>query len=77
MKFEITSLNKTTTLSQKQVDILEHTAHRAAGGYFCGDSPDMQVLVKLNLMSSAGHKPGVPDEYFELLPRGLQFVKAL
>ena len=73
---EVVEMRKTTSLTQSQVDILEHTAHRAAGGFFCGDSPDMQVLVKLNLMYLAGRKGGVPDDYFQLAPKGLSFIKA-
>ncbi len=74
---EVQELRTKTTLTRSQADILEHIAQRAAGGFFCGDSPDMQVLVKLNLMYSAGRKVGVPDEYFQLSPKGLSFVKAL
>ena len=57
-------------LTNNQRDILDHTAHRAAGGFYCGDSKDMQVLVQLGLMVSAGKKSFVVDEYFKLTFEG-------
>ena len=57
-------------MNTEQRSILEHTAHRAAGGLFCGDSPDMQALVEEGLMDSVGRKPGVPDEYFRITGKG-------
>lgn len=57
-------------LNAEQRAIMEHTQARAAGGFYCGDSPDMQQLVKLGLMESAGHKSFVPDEYFRLTSAG-------
>ncbi len=59
-------------LTANQYDILDHTALRAANGFFCGDSEDMQILVGLGLMRSAGTKPSVPDEYFSITPLGKQ-----
>jgi len=57
-------------LNQEQLAILNHTAHRAAGGFYCGDSPDMQVLVAAGLMVSAGRKAFVKSEYFRLTGKG-------
>jgi len=57
-------------LNREQLDILDHTEHRAAYGLFCGDSPDMQELVKDGLMVSAGRKSFVPDEYFRITGKG-------
>jgi hypothetical protein len=62
-------------LTRNQREILDHTAHRAAGGYYCGDSGYMQALVQLGLMVSAGKKPGVPDEYFRLTEAGRKALK--
>lgn len=63
-------------LTKKQVSILDHTAHRAAGGLYCGDSPDMQGLVALGMMVSAGRKSFVPDEYFRMTGKGREALKA-
>ncbi len=57
-------------LTVEQIEILDHTARRAAGGLFCGDSADMRVLVANGLMESAGCKPFVLDEYFRLTDKG-------
>jgi hypothetical protein len=46
-------------LNREQLAILDHTAHRAAGGFYCGDSPDMRALVAAGLMESAGRIGGV------------------
>jgi len=62
-------------LSKEQVEILKHTNSRAAGGFYCGDSPDMQELVKLGLMELAGRKSFVPDPYFRLTKQGSQTVQ--
>ena len=37
-------------LTEEQKVILRHTAERAAGGLYCGDSPDMPVLLRAGLM---------------------------
>ncbi len=58
------------SLNREQVEILEHTAHRAAAGLFCGDSLAMQQLVELGLMEPAGRKSFVPDPYFRITLRG-------
>ena len=57
-------------LNKEQMEILDHATHRAADGFYCGDSPDMQVLVAAGLMKSAGRKPFVPDEYFSITRKG-------
>lgn len=61
---------RTQPLTTEQVQILHHTAERAAQGFYCGTSPDMERLVALGLMKFAGYKGGVPDPYFELTPAG-------
>ncbi len=62
-------------LNNEQRDILDHTANRAAQGLYCGDSPDMQSLVKHGLMVSAGRKSFVPDEFFSITTKGKQALK--
>ena len=57
-------------LTNNQREIIEHTAHRAARGFYCGDSEDVQKLISLGLMVSAGRKPFVSDEYFKLTDAG-------
>ena len=58
------------SITKSQKEILEHTAYRAAGRMYCGDSVDMQVLVDIGLMVSAGRKGFVDDEYFTLTGAG-------
>ena len=62
-------------LNTEQVAILDHTAHRAAGGLYCGDSPDMQKLVEMGLMVSQGRKSFVPDEYFRMTGKGREALR--
>ena len=65
--------------NEEMMEILKHT-EKNNSGLFCGDSPDMQKLVKLELMESAGRKSSVPDEYFRLTPSWrikLNEIKAL
>lgn len=57
-------------LTREQRDILHHTVHRAAGGFYCGGGKDMDVLVSRGLMRSAGRKSFVPDEYFAITVAG-------
>ncbi len=62
-------------MNREQRDIMEHTATRAANGLYCGDSPDMQMLVADGLMVSAGRKSFVPDEYFRLTSKGREVLR--
>jgi hypothetical protein len=57
-------------LNKKQVEILDHTARRAANGRYCGDSPNMQALVAAGLMVSLGKAAWCPDEYFGITKEG-------
>ena len=57
-------------LTQNQMAILDHTNHIAANNHYCGDSEDMQALIKLGLMQSIGRKSFVPDEYFTITAAG-------
>jgi len=63
-------------ITNKQREILDHTAHGAAGGFYCGDSVDMQVLVRMGLMVSMGKKSFCPDEYFALTAAGRKTLSA-
>lgn len=60
----------TEELTREQVSILDHTIHRAAGGFFCGGGKEMDGLVANGLMVSAGRKSFVPDEYFRITTKG-------
>ena len=62
-------------LTTNQKEILDHTAYRAVGNLYCGDSEDMQELVRLGLMESAGKKSFVPDEYFKITALGRKALK--
>lgn len=57
-------------LTKAQVSILRHTKHHAAGGFYCGGSPDMDKLVEAGLMEYAGRKSFVPDPYYKLTVAG-------
>jgi len=62
-------------MNAEQVAILDHTAHRAAGGLYCGDGPDMQALVEAGLMESAGCKSFVPDPYYRMTGKGREVLR--
>ncbi len=62
-------------LSKEEKSILTHTRDAAPAGRFCGDSPEMQHLVSLGLMESAGRLSFVPDEYFRLTAEGQRAVR--
>lgn len=57
-------------LSKKHYEILNHTEFNAAGGRYCGDSPEMQELVAAGLMRSLGKVSWCPDEYFQITKEG-------
>jgi hypothetical protein len=65
------------SLNKEQIEIMKHTAYAAAGAMYCGDSPDMQQLVKAGLMVSCGKKSFVPDEYFRMTAKGNEYLLAL
>ena len=62
-------------LTKEHISIMEHTRDRAAGGLYCGDSPQMQELVTEGLMACAGRKSFVPDPYFQLTSKGREALK--
>ena len=62
-------------LNREQYEIMEHTEKRTANGLFCGDSADMQALVKEGLMECAGRKSFVPDPYFRLTAKGREALR--
>jgi hypothetical protein len=64
------------TLSKNHIDIMQHTRDRAAGGFYCGDSKEMQELVTAGLMEFAGMKSFVPDKYFKLTRAGREALQA-
>lgn len=57
-------------LNNEQIEILHHTVHRAAGGFYCGGSKEMDELVQLGLMEYAGRKSFVPDPYYKITTAG-------
>lgn len=62
-------------MRRELLDILDHTVHRAPGGMYCGDSAEMQELVKLGLMASAPRASFVPDPYFRITDMGRTQLK--
>jgi hypothetical protein len=63
-------------LTPIQISILEHTLHRAAGGYYCGGGPDMDALVAAGLMEYAGRKSFVPDPYYTITSKGCEALRS-
>jgi hypothetical protein len=61
---------KMSEITNEQREILYHTEHRAAAGFYCGGGKDMDALVAAGLMESAGRKSFVPDEYFRITSKG-------
>ena len=62
-------------LTAEQRSVLEHTAHRAAGGMFCGDDPERLGLVDAGLMELAGRKSFVPDPHYRITPAGREALR--
>lgn len=62
----------TMELTKEHIEIMSHTRDRAAGGYYCGDSPEMKELVAAGYMAEAGYKGFCPDPYFILTRQGRQ-----
>ena len=61
-------------LTKEHVEILKHTAYRAARRMYCGDSPEMRELAEAGYMRSAGTAAWCPDEYFTITPNGLTML---
>lgn len=59
-------------MTKNQRDILDHTLHRATNRQYCGDSADMQELVKLGLMIDVGKKGFCSDKFFQITGAGKQ-----
>lgn len=57
-------------LNREQIAILDHTEHRAARGLYCGGGKEMDALVVLGMMESAGRAAWCPDEYFRITGKG-------
>jgi hypothetical protein len=69
---------KSCGLNREQVSILDHTMHRAAGGLYCGDGPDMDALVDSGLMAYAGRKAFVEWPYYKITEAGRKaFMEAM
>ena len=63
-------------LTREQRDILYHTEHRAAGGFYCGGGKEMDALVTAGLMEYAGKKSFVPDPYYKITSKGRAALRA-
>lgn len=69
-------MNTAHVITSEQREILHHTEHRAAGGFYCGGGKDMDALVAAGLMESAGRKSFVPDEYFKITSKGRAVLRS-
>lgn len=86
VQLELNNLSKMNTatsqktsdiaLTREQIDILHHTEHRAAGGFYCGGGTAMASLVAAGLMQSVGRKSFVPDDYFCITSAGRAALRA-
>ncbi len=63
-------------VTPNQYEILYHTEHRSAGGFYCGGGPDMDVLVASGLMEYAGRKSFVPDAYYRITSKGRDILRS-
>lgn len=63
-------------ITNEQLEILRHTAYRAAGGLYCGGGADMDRLVRNGFMRCVGWKSFVPDPYFVITEAGRDILKA-
>lgn len=63
-------------MTREEFSILDHTLHRASSGRYCGDSPEMQSLVKAGLMRSLGKASWCPDEFFAITEEGREAYKS-
>lgn len=64
--------NELMDLTKEEKEIIVHTATRAAQGLYCGDDPELSVLVDKGLMECAGRKSFVPDPFYRLTTEGLK-----
>ena len=64
-------------LNKEQIAIMRHAYERAPNGLYCGDSPDMQRLLQMELMELRGRKSYVPEPYFTLTLRGRAILQGL
>lgn len=62
-------------ITAEQREILDHTARRAANHNYCGDSPAMQGLVEMGLMTFVGIVGFCEDKYFTLTDSGWTEVR--
>lgn len=65
-----------TKLNQEHIGILQHTS-RATKRVYCGDSPEMQELVRMGFMRSLGKVAWCPDEYFTITESGVWALEDL
>ena len=63
-------------LNSEQRGILYHTLHRAAGGRYCGGSPDMNRLVELGYMQKLGKPEWTVDYYYGITSAGKRALRA-
>ncbi len=64
------------SLNSEQREILYHTLHRAAGGRYCGGSPDMDRLMELGYMQKLGKPEWAVDYYYGITSAGKRALRA-
>lgn len=66
---------KQIELNEEEIAILDHTVNRAAGGRYCGDSDDMDILVDKGLMKCVGTVAWCPDKFYTITEEGRSILK--
>lgn len=59
-------------MTEEEYQILDHTINNTAKLRFCGDSVEMQNLIKHGLMTYFGRFPVVPQKYFTVTDAGIK-----
>lgn len=63
-------------LNREQIEILDHTVNRSAGGFYCGGSDEMDALLDCGLMEYAGMKSFAPDKYYKITSKGRKALRS-
>lgn len=61
-------------LTKEEVEVLDHTANRAARQMYCGYSDALRRLCTLGLMRFLGRVSFTPDPYYTITEEGLKVL---
>ena len=57
-------------MNELEIEILDQTVKRAAGGRYCGGGEDMDSLVEIGLMKYIGTPAWCPDKFYAITDKG-------